>query len=49
MRETISDGYKTALKAGDKRRTATLRSRFPALGNDHRSAIGVVPVNAMHS
>ena len=26
MREAISEGYKTALKAGDKRRTATLRS-----------------------
>lgn len=26
MREAISEGYKTALKAGDKRRTATLRA-----------------------
>ena len=26
MREAISEGYKAALKAGDKRRTATLRS-----------------------
>lgn len=26
MREQISEGYKTALKAGDKRRTATLRA-----------------------
>jgi uncharacterized protein YqeY len=26
MREAISDGYKAALKAGDKRRTATLRA-----------------------
>ena len=25
MREAISEGYKTALKAGDKRRTATLQ------------------------
>jgi len=26
MREAIGEGYKTALKAGDKRRTATLRA-----------------------
>ncbi len=26
MRETISEGYKAAMKAGDKRRTATLRA-----------------------
>ena len=26
MREAISEGYKSALKAGDKRRTATLRA-----------------------
>ncbi len=26
MREAISEGYKAAMKAGDKRRTATLRS-----------------------
>ena len=26
MREAISEGYKTALKAGDKRRTGTLRA-----------------------
>lgn len=26
MRQAIEDGYKTALKAGDKRRTATLRA-----------------------
>ena len=30
-------------------RTATLRSRFPPLGKDHRSAMGVVFVNAMHA
>ncbi|WP_417309985.1 GatB/YqeY domain-containing protein [Devosia sp.] len=31
MRETISDGYKIALKAGDKRRTATLRAVTAAI------------------
>jgi uncharacterized protein YqeY len=31
MRDEISDGYKTALKAGDKRRTATLRSIIAAI------------------
>lgn len=31
MRETISEGYKTAMKAGDKRRTATLRSISAAI------------------
>lgn len=31
MRETITEGYKTALKAGDKRRTATLRAVTAAI------------------
>ena len=31
MRDTISEGYKTALKAGDKRRTATLRAISAAI------------------
>jgi uncharacterized protein len=31
MRDEISEGYKTALKAGDKRRTATLRSIIAAI------------------
>ena len=31
MREAISEGYKTALKAGDKRRTATLRAVSAAI------------------
>jgi uncharacterized protein YqeY len=31
MRDEISEGYKTAMKAGDKRRTATLRSIIAAI------------------
>ena len=31
MRETIEHAYKTALKAGDKRRTATLRAMIAAI------------------
>ena len=31
MRDEISEGYKTAMKAGDKRRTATLRAIIAAI------------------
>ena len=41
MRETISDGYKTALKAGDKRRTATLRSIIAAIKDKDIEARGL--------
>ena len=40
MRETISEGYKTALKAGDKRRTATLRSINAAIKDKDIEARG---------
>ena len=40
MRETISEGYKTALKAGDKRRTATLRAVNAALKDKDIEARG---------
>lgn len=41
MRETISDGYKTALKAGEKRRTATLRSINAAIKDKDIEARGL--------
>jgi hypothetical protein len=41
MRETISEGYKTALKAGDKRRTATLRSINAAIKDKDIEARGL--------
>ncbi|MEQ1771723.1 MAG: GatB/YqeY domain-containing protein [Devosia sp.] len=40
MREVISEGYKTALKAGDKRRTATLRSINAAIKDKDIAARG---------
>jgi uncharacterized protein YqeY len=40
MREAISEGYKTALKAGDKRRTATLRSINAAIKDKDIAARG---------
>ena len=40
MREQISEGYKTALKAGDKRRTATLRSVNAAIKDKDIEARG---------
>ncbi len=41
MRETITEGYKTALKAGDKRRTATLRSINAAIKDKDIEARGL--------
>ena len=40
MRDEINDGYKTALKAGDKRRTATLRSINAAIKDKDIEARG---------
>ena len=40
MRETISEGYKAAMKAGDKRRTATLRSINAAIKDKDIEARG---------
>lgn len=40
MREAISQGYKTALKAGDKRRTATLRAVNAAIKDKDIDARG---------
>jgi uncharacterized protein len=40
MREQISEGYKTALKAGDKRRTATLRAVNAAIKDKDIEARG---------
>lgn len=40
MREEISEGYKTAMKAGDKRRTATLRSINAAIKDKDIAARG---------
>ncbi len=40
MRDAISEGYKTALKAGDKRRTATLRSVNAAIKDKDIEARG---------
>lgn len=40
MRERISEGYKTALKAGDKRRTATLRAVNAAIKDKDIEARG---------
>ena len=40
MRDTITEGYKTALKAGDKRRTATLRAVSAAIKDKDIEARG---------
>lgn len=40
MRQAIDDGYKTALKAGDKRRTATLRAVNAAIKDKDIEARG---------
>jgi uncharacterized protein YqeY len=40
MRDAISEGYKTALKAGDKRRTATLRAINAAIKDKDIEARG---------
>jgi uncharacterized protein YqeY len=40
MRDAISEGYKTALKAGDKRRTATLRAVNAAIKDKDIDARG---------
>ena len=40
MREEITEGYKTALKAGDKRRTATLRAINAAIKDKDIDARG---------
>jgi uncharacterized protein YqeY len=40
MRQAIEDGYKTALKAGDKRRTATLRAINAEIKNRDIAARG---------
>lgn len=40
MREAISEGYKAALKAGDKRRTATLRAINAAIKDKDIDARG---------
>jgi uncharacterized protein len=40
MRQQIDDGYKTAMKAGDKRRTATLRAINAALKDKDIEARG---------
>ena len=40
MREAISEGYKTALKAGDKRRTSTLRAVNAAIKDKDIDARG---------
>lgn len=41
MRDAISEGYKTALKAGDKRRTATLRAVNAAIKDKDIEARGL--------
>ena len=41
MRDQISEGYKTALKAGDKRRTATLRAINAAIKDKDIEARGL--------
>jgi uncharacterized protein YqeY len=41
MRQRIEDGYKTAMKAGDKRRTATLRAINAALKDKDIEARGL--------
>lgn len=41
MRDEISEGYKTALKAGDKRRTATLRAINAAIKDKDIEARGL--------
>jgi len=41
MRDQISDGYKTAMKAGDKRRTATLRAINAAIKDKDIEARGL--------
>jgi uncharacterized protein YqeY len=41
MREEISDGYKAAMKAGDKRRTATLRAINAAIKDKDIEARGL--------
>lgn len=41
MRDAISEGYKTALKAGDKRRTATLRAISAAIKDKDIEARGL--------
>ena len=40
MREVIGEGYKAAMKAGDKRRTATLRSINAAIKDKDIAARG---------
>src|SRR5262245_25897160 len=40
MRQAIDEGYKTALKAGDKRRTATLRAINAAIKDKDIAARG---------
>lgn len=40
MREQISEGYKAAMKAGDKRRTATLRAINAAIKDKDIEARG---------
>jgi uncharacterized protein YqeY len=40
MRDEINDGYKTAMKAGDKRRTATLRAINAAIKDKDIAARG---------
>ena len=40
MRQTIDNGYRTALKAGDKRRTATLRAVNAAIKDKDIEARG---------
>ncbi|MFY8100418.1 MAG: GatB/YqeY domain-containing protein, partial [Allorhizobium sp.] len=41
MREAIGEAYKTAMKAGDKRRTATLRSINAAIKDKDIEARGL--------
>jgi uncharacterized protein YqeY len=41
MRDQISEGYKTAMKAGDKRRTATLRAINAAIKDKDIEARGL--------
>lgn len=41
MRDAISEGYKTAMKAGDKRRTATLRAINAAIKDKDIEARGL--------
>ena len=40
MRDAIDEGYKAALKAGDKRRTATLRAINAEIKNKDIAARG---------